>query len=111
MGDPRGFLNTKRKEASYRPVCERVKDYRQVFIERPDPESREQASRCMDCGTPFCHSGCPLGNYIPEWNDLVYNQQWERAFELLGATNILPEVTGRICPALCEYACVLDIND
>jgi glutamate synthase (NADPH/NADH) small chain len=96
MGDPKGFLKTKRKESSYRPVCERVKDYRQVFIERPDAEFRDQASRCMDCGTPFCHFGCPLGNYIPEWNDLLFNQQWERAFELLNATNILPEVTGRL---------------
>jgi glutamate synthase (NADPH/NADH) small chain len=72
---------------------------------------RDQASRCQDCGTPFCHWGCPVGNYIPEWNDLVRNDQWERALELLDAGNCLPEVTGRICPAICEYACVLGIND
>jgi len=72
---------------------------------------REQASRCMDCGTPFCHWGCPVGNYIPEWNDLACNDQWERAFRLLDAANCLPEVTGRVCPAVCEYACVLGIND
>jgi glutamate synthase (NADPH/NADH) small chain len=76
-----------------------------------DELSRDQASRCMDCGTPFCHWGCPIGNYIPEWNDLVFNAQWERAFELLDATNNMPEVTGRVCPATCEYACVLGIND
>jgi len=93
MGNPKGFLKIKRESASN------------------DAQSRDQASRCMDCGTPFCHWGCPLGNYIPEWNDLVYNNQWERAFELLDSTNILPEVTGRICPAPCEYACVLGIND
>jgi len=89
MGDPRGFIKVKRGEGGV----------------------RDQASRCMDCGTPFCHWGCPIGNYIPEWNDLVFNGQWERAFELLNATNILPEVTGRICPATCEFACVLGIND
>lgn len=111
MGNPRGFLKVKRKTCSYRPVCERVKDYKEVFTMRNDRDSEEQASRCMDCGTPFCNNGCPLGNYIPEWNDLVYNRQWRRAIELLEATNILPEVTGRVCPALCEYACVLGIND
>ena len=111
MGDVRGFLKVKRRNSEYRPVCERIKDYGEVCIPCTQEYSREQASRCMDCGTPFCHFGCPLGNYIPEWNDLLFNQQWERAFELLDATNILPEVTGRVCPSLCEYACVLDIND
>ncbi len=111
MGKLRGFLEVKRKEAEYRPVCERVKDYAEVIRPRPDDASRDQASRCMDCGTPFCHWGCPIGNYIPEWNDLVFSEQWERAFELLDATNNLPEITGRVCPAPCEFACVLGIND
>jgi glutamate synthase (NADPH/NADH) small chain len=110
MGDPRGFLKMKREGGKYRPACERVKDYEDVGIPRTNKQSQEQASRCMDCGTPFCNWGCPIGNYIPEWNDLVFNRQWERAAELLEATNILPEVTGRICPAPCEYACVLGIN-
>jgi glutamate synthase (NADPH/NADH) small chain len=111
MGDPKGFLKFRREAGLYRPVCERVSDYREVSLPREDARSREQASRCMDCGTPFCHWGCPIGNYIPEWNDLVYRGMWERAYELLQATNNLPEVTGRICPAPCEYACVLGIND
>ena len=111
MGDVRGFLKVERKEPEYRPVCERVKDYREVAKLRSDKDSEYQASRCMDCGTPTCHWGCPIGNYIPEWNDLVFNGRWKKALELLDATNNLPEVTGRICPALCEYACVLGINN
>jgi glutamate synthase (NADPH) small chain len=111
MGDPKGFLKFKRTASEYRQVCERVKDYRQVSALRPDAKSQEQASRCMDCGTPFCHSACPIGNFIPEWNDLVFHGHWQQALELLLGTNNLPEVTGRICPALCEYACVLGIND
>ncbi|MBD3426682.1 MAG: glutamate synthase small subunit [Candidatus Omnitrophica bacterium] len=111
MGDPKGFIKQKRQESLYRPVCERVKDFRHVAVMRSDAQSREQASRCMDCGTPFCHWGCPLGNYIPEWNDLMYGDYWREAFALLDATNNLPEVTGRVCPAPCEYACVLGIND
>jgi glutamate synthase (NADPH/NADH) small chain len=104
-------LEIKRKVGKYRPVCERVKDYADVARLKTDAQSRDQASRCMDCGTPFCHWACPLGNYIPEWNDLVTNGQWDRALELLAASNDLPEVTGRVCPALCEYSCVLGIND
>ena len=111
MGDPKGFLTKKREVSPYRPVCERVKDYREVMVLRPDNSSEEQASRCMDCGTPTCHWGCPVGNYIPEWNDLVFHKKWGKALELLSATNNLPEVTGRICPAPCEYACILGIND
>ncbi|OGC22694.1 glutamate synthase [candidate division WOR-1 bacterium RIFOXYB2_FULL_42_35] len=111
MGNPKGFLKIKRQSSEYRPVCERVKDYGQVFSLRSERESREQSSRCMDCGVPFCHWACPLGNYIPEWNDAVHNQQWEKACALLEASNILPEVTGRVCPALCEHACVLGVND
>ncbi len=111
MGDPKGFLKTKREGSGYRPVCERVKDYDQVNLERAKEKTQEQASRCMDCGVPFCHWACPVGNYIPEWNDLLHEGRWEKAFELLNATNNLPEMTGRVCPALCEHACVLGIND
>jgi len=111
MGDPKGFLKLKRNGLQYRPVCERVRDFEWVSKLRAEKDSEEQSSRCMDCGTPFCHWACPIGNYIPEWNDLVFHGEWEKAFELLNATNNLPEITGRICPALCEYACVLGIND
>lgn len=111
MGDIKGFLKVKRKKTEYRPVCERIKDFRDVALLRSDDSSSEQASRCMDCGTPFCHWGCPIGNYIPEWNDLVYQKKWEKAMKMLHATNNLPEITGRLCPALCESACVLGIND
>jgi len=111
MGDPKGFLKVKRATTQYRPVCERIKDYSHVFILRSERGSKEQASRCMDCGTPFCHWGCAAGNYIPEWNDLMFNGRWRKAFELLDATNNLPEITGRVCPAPCEYACILGIND
>ncbi len=111
MGDPKGFLKIKRDKSKYRPACERVRDYREVVLPRKDEASQDQASRCMDCGTPFCHWGCPIGNYIPDWNDLVFHAHWERAIDLLHACNNLPEITGRLCPALCEYACVLGIND
>ena len=111
MGDVKGFLKVKREPAPYRPVCERVKDFNEVTVLRKDEKSREQSSRCMDCGVPFCHWGCPIGNYIPEWNDLIFRAQWKKAIDVLSATNNLPEITGRICPALCEFACVLGIND
>ena len=111
MGDIKGFLKFKRKSPEYRQVHDRLKDNKEISAMRGDMDSKEQASRCMDCGTPFCNWGCPVGNYIPEWNDLVFNGQWNKAFELLDATNSMPEITGRICPALCEYACVLGIND
>jgi len=111
MGDVKGFLKVKRQAAQYRAVCERLKDYREVGSLCDEPFSQEQASRCMDCGTPFCHWGCPVGNYIPEWNDLMFHGHWKRAFELLQATNNLPEITGRLCPAMCEFSCVLGIND
>jgi len=111
MGDLKGFLKVKRKCTEYRPVCERLRDYKKVFAMRSDECSQEQASRCMDCGTPFCHWGCPIGNYIPEWNDFVFRGQWEKAYWLLEATINLPEITGRVCPAPCEYSCVLGIND
>lgn len=110
MGDIKGFLKVKRQAAQYRPVCERVKDFGGVCLPSDTAHSREQASRCMDCGTPFCHWSCPLGNYIPEWNDLMFKGRWARAHQLLEATHNFPEVTGRVCPASCEYACVLGIN-
>jgi glutamate synthase (NADPH/NADH) small chain len=111
MGDQKGFIKVKRQQFSYRPVCERVKDYGSVTIFRSEESSVDQASRCMDCGTPFCHWACPVGNYIPEWNDLLFRGEWKKALGLLCATNNLPEITGRLCPAPCEYACVLGIND
>ncbi len=86
-------------------------DFRDVTLPRPEEDSREQASRCMDCGTPFCHWACPVGNYIPEWNDRAWGGRWGAAWDLLAASNNLPEVTGRLCPALCEASCVLGIND
>ncbi|MBI4977986.1 MAG: glutamate synthase subunit beta [Spirochaetes bacterium] len=105
------FLKIERKHETYRPVYERVKDYQHVALLRADDESQEQSSRCMDCGVPFCHWACPVGNVIPEWNDLVMNSHWARAFAILNSTNNLPEITGRVCPALCEFSCVLGIND
>ncbi len=114
MADPKGFLNNGREVAARRPVEERVHDWNEVYPGGPGrallPIIRTQASRCMDCGIPFCHQGCPLGNIIPEWNDLVYRDDWDAAIERLHATNNFPEFTGRLCPAPCETACVLGIN-
>lgn len=111
MGELRGFLKLARQGGVYRQVCERVKDFKEVARLPSEKQSQEQSSRCMDCGTPFCHWGCPVGNYIPEWNDYVFGGNWQKALELLSATNNLPEITGRVCPALCEYSCVLGLND
>lgn len=111
MGDPRGFLKRRRQHSTYRQVCERVQDYENVAVMRPENISQEQAGRCMDCGVPFCHWGCPIANYIPEWNEAMHNSDWSKAYTLLDATNNMPEITGRVCPALCEYACVLGKND
>ena len=110
MGKLRGFLEIKREKNRYRPLGERVKDYREVELGMPEPRIREQAARCMDCGIPFCHTGCPLGNLIPDWNDLVYNGHWEQAVAALHSTNNFPEITGRICPAPCEASCVLSLE-
>ena len=112
MGDPRGFLKVRtRRELAERPVEERIKDWFDVHAETGlQPWTQTQAARCMDCGTPFCMTGCPLGNLIPEWNDLVRQGKWEDAYNRLSMTNNFPEVTGRICPALCEQACVLGIH-
>ena len=111
MGKDTGFLEYNRKDPGYRPVEERIKDYRQVEKSPTETDIREQAARCMDCGVPFCHGyGCPLQNNIPDFNDLVYRGDWKRALDMLLATNCFPEFTGRVCPALCEEACVEGIN-
>ncbi|MCM8778553.1 MAG: glutamate synthase subunit beta [Candidatus Omnitrophica bacterium] len=111
MADIKGFLKFRREEIGYRPVAERIQDYREVAL-LPSPEhTRIQTARCMDCGIPFCHWACPLGNYIPEWNELVFRNRWYKAYQLLSQTNNFPEITGRLCPAFCEYACTLEIND
>jgi glutamate synthase (NADPH) small chain len=111
MDRNRTFIRIPRKAPEYRPVNLRVEDYNQVIVMPSQQDSIQQSSRCMDCGTPFCHDGCPIGNYIPEWNNLMSLSKWDKALKLLHAANPLPEVTGRVCPALCEYACVLGIND
>src|SRR5262245_53989880 len=111
MGKPTGFLEQRREATAYRPVAERVRDWHEVQRDFDPAQTRRQASRCMDCGVPFCNNGCPLGNIIPDWNDLVYRGKWREALERLHRTNNFPEFTGRICPAPCESACVLGIND
>jgi glutamate synthase (NADPH/NADH) small chain len=111
MADPKGFLKVSRVEEDDRPIEERVHDWREIVEPASDQQVRSQASRCMDCGIPFCHQGCPLGNLIPEWNDLVHRGQLDEATQRLLATNNFPEVTGRICPAPCEASCVLNIRD
>src|SRR5258706_3365400 len=111
MGKPTGFIEIHRKKAPTRPVAERVHDYREVYLPYPVEELQKQGARCMDCGIPFCHQGCPLGNLIPDWNDLIYRDRWQPAIERLHATNNFPEFTGRLCPAPCEGSCVLAIND
>jgi glutamate synthase (NADPH/NADH) small chain len=111
MGKITGFIEIKRAKPHSRPVHERVHDWNEVYLREAESHVREQGARCMDCGIPFCHQGCPLGNLIPDWNDLVYHQRWQAAIERLHATNNFPEWTGRLCPAPCEGACVLGIND
>jgi glutamate synthase (NADPH) small chain len=111
MGDPKGFLTTKREGPTRRPVDLRLMDWREVYEDFERGKLEKQAGRCMNCGIPFCHQGCPLGNLIPEWNDLVYRHDWREATERLHATNNFPEFTGTLCPAPCEAACVLAIND
>jgi glutamate synthase (NADPH/NADH) small chain len=111
MGKITGFMEIGREVPGRRPVEERLRDYRE-FDHRPSEEGiKKQGARCMDCGVPFCHNGCPLGNVIPDWNDLVYRGRWQEAIDALHATNNFPEFTGRVCPAPCEEACVLNIND
>ncbi|MEO7069665.1 MAG: glutamate synthase subunit beta, partial [Nostocoides sp.] len=111
MADPQGFLKVRDRELpTRRPVPVRIKDWREVYEEQSVAELQRQSGRCMDCGIPFCHNGCPLGNLIPEWNDLAWKGDWREAIERLHATNNFPEFTGRLCPAPCETACVLGIN-
>ena len=107
MGNPKAFLTVPRVEAGYRPIIERVRDFSEVEQTLNSKERQQQASRCMDCGVPFCHWACPLGNKDPEWNDALYHGEWETAYKILKKTNDFPEFTGRICPALCEKSCVL----
>ena len=111
MGDSRAFITLQREMPRRRPVQERLHDWRELYLPFEEPRLKAQASRCMDCGIPFCHSGCPLGNLIPDWNDLSYRGRWKEALDELHATNNFPEFTGRLCPAPCEGACVLGIND
>ena len=111
MGDPRGFLNHERQLPERRSIPVRIRDWKEVNNPFPISDLQHQASRCMDCGIPFCNHGCPLGNLIPDWNDLIYREQWQEASERLHATNNFPEFTGRLCPAPCESACVLGINE
>ena len=110
MGKPTGFIEAARKPPPTRPIAERTRDFRELTLSWSEGAAREQGGRCMSCAVPFCHSGCPLGNRIPDWNDLVYRGQWRRALDSLHATNNFPEFTGRICPAPCEASCVLAIN-
>ena len=110
MGDPRAFLNIPRQEAGYRPVNERITDYSQVEQTLNTNSRKLQASRCMDCGVPFCHWACPIGNKQPEWQDALFKGKWREAYEILSSTCDFPEFTGRICPALCEKSCVLKLS-
>jgi glutamate synthase (NADPH/NADH) small chain len=111
MGKPTGFLEYQRAKQPYRPVEERIRDWKQVMLPWPTEVLQKQGARCMDCAVPFCHQGCPLGNVIPDWNDLVYRNRWREAIDRLHATNNFPEFTGTLCPAPCEGSCVLGIND
>jgi glutamate synthase (NADPH/NADH) small chain len=111
MGKLTGFLEIRRAKQPYRLVEERVRDWKQVMLPHPTEILQKQGARCMDCGIPFCHKGCPLGNIIPDWNDLTYRDRWREASDRLHATNNFPEFTGMLCPAPCEGSCVLGIND
>ena len=111
MGKDTGFMEFARETPTRRPVAERVNDWFEIYLDFPEEKIRKQGARCMDCGVPFCHTGCPLNNIIPDWNDLVYRGHWREAIRVLHSTNNFPEFTGRICPAPCEAACVLGINE
>src|SRR5262245_64838129 len=111
MGEPTGFLKWGREVPARRPIPVRLRDWREVYETFAPEQVQTQAGRCMDCGIPFCNNGCPLGNLIPDWNDLVYRDHWREAIDRLHATNNFPEFTGRLCPAPCEGSCVLGIND
>jgi glutamate synthase (NADPH/NADH) small chain len=111
MGKPTGFMEIPRRDRSYAPAADRIQHWREFVIPLAEPEVQEQGARCMDCGIPYCHEGCPVNNIIPDWNDLVYRGRWREAAEVLHSTNNFPEFTGRICPAPCEAACTLNIDD
>src|SRR5947209_4564772 len=111
MGKITGFLEYEREDRHYEPVEERIKHWREFVRPLPEEETKKQAARCMDCGVPYCHTGCPVNNQIPDWNDLVYRGNWEEAARNLHSTNNFPEVTGRVCPAPCEASCTLNIDD
>src|ERR1700716_1509611 len=111
MGKVTGFLEIDRRDRRYAPAADRIRHYKEFMIPLSEEATKDQAARCMDCGIPFCHSGCPINNQIPDWNDLVYGSDWEEASRKLHSTNNFPEFTGRICPAPCEAACTLNIDD
>ncbi|MDE2297288.1 MAG: NAD(P)-binding protein, partial [Burkholderiales bacterium] len=111
MGKVTGFMEYERIEEGYAPVAQRLKTYKEFVIGLKEDEAKTQSARCMDCGTPFCNNGCPVNNIIPDFNDLVYRADWKNAFAVLDSTNNFPEFTGRICPAPCEAACTLNVND
>ena len=111
MAKPTGFLEIERRDRPYENPQVRRHSWKEFVKPLPEPETRGQAARCMDCGIPFCHDGCPVNNLIPAWNDLVYRDQWQAALKTLHSTNNFPEFTGRICPAPCEESCVLNINN
>ncbi|MGI9212818.1 MAG: FAD-dependent oxidoreductase [Methylococcaceae bacterium] len=111
MGKATGFMEISRQERHYKAVADRLGDYREFIVPLTESELAQQGSRCMDCGIPYCHQGCPVNNIIPDWNDLVYQGQWQQAMDVLHSTNNFPEFTGRICPAPCEASCTLNLTD
>ena len=111
MGKTTGFMEISRQEQTYLPVADRIQNYQEFIIPLKASEVSQQGARCMDCGTPYCHNGCPIHNIIPEWNDLVYQDRWREAYDVLQTTNNFPEFTGKICPAPCEASCTLNLND
>src|SRR5829696_3135132 len=111
MGKVTSFLEIDRQDRRYKPASDRIRHFKEFVIPLSEEATRDQAARCMNCGIPYCHTGCPVNNQIPDWNDLVYANDWQEAARNLHATNNFPEVTGRVCPAPCEAACVLGIND
>src|ERR1700678_2165696 len=111
MGKVPGFLEFERNDRDYAPVVKRVRHWREFVLPLPEAETRQQAARCMTCGIPFCHTGCPVNNQIPDWNDLVYRDDWREALRNLHSTNNFPEFTGRVCPAPCEASCTLNLQD
>ena len=111
MGKVTGFLEIDRQEKKYQPASDRIRHFGEFTLPMSDEDVARQAARCMDCGVPYCHTGCPVNNQIPDWNDLVYQSDWEEAIRNLHSTNNFPEFTGRVCPAPCEEACTLNLED